>query len=456
MYVKIANVSGPVNRLYLEKLGISTKRDSDLTIGQFGSGAKFAPIAALRKGWEWVSVGYDDFGDYQMRFDVRETAGINEVIFVYDDNTIRDSSYTLEAGSLSWEDDFQIIREALANAIDAHIESGDGWSWELVDHIENSRDEFAVYITDTNTGEAPGEIVEILENIDYWFSIDRTEVVGNNHGKVFRKVMDDDSGEIKIFHRGVRVHEMEISEDDDHVFDYQLDGVTLNEERRVRDSYDINRYIMDMFSAFDENDYGVIRILLSKPDRSYEFNHASIYQVQYLDWDEIWAEIWHSVHGKKAIPVKDGSDGFIISRLETKGFKPIPVSRVLVSILNIAGVKSIEDILGEAFDIDTVELHDSQSEVFDMAVKMCNNSGFDINGGEFKFYTDDSYHAPLGRSVGNERFINVSIVNHERMETLIGTMIHENDHCVSGYTDADERFRGIADDHIGRLIMDRN
>jgi len=455
VYVKITNVSGPVNRLFLEKLGVSTKRDNNETIGQFGSGAKFAPIAALRKGWEWVSVGYDDFGDYQMRFDVRETAGINEVIFVYDDATVRESSYTLEAGSLSWEDDFQIIREALANAIDAHIESGNGWSWDIVDHVENVPGEFSVYITNTNTGDPPWEIVEILENIDMWFSINRVELTGNDFGKVFRKGNDDDSREIKIFHRGVRVHEIEVHEGFDHIFDYQLNNVTLNEERRVRDSYAIDGSIINLLADFDEDDYGLVRIILANPNKVAEFD-VNTYKVNFLNWRPVWAETWHSIHGKKAIPLPAESDGFVVSRLETKGYKPIFVSKALMTALNIAGVKSIEDILGEAFDIETVDLDDSQTACFNRAIEMCNNADFDINGGEFEFFYEEGYGAPLGKAVAGKRFINVNIVSEDRIETLIGTIIHENDHCVSGYSDADERFRGIADDHIGRLIMGRN
>jgi hypothetical protein len=37
-YIKVTNKTDEVNRLKLEKLGFSTKRDNDETIGQFGSG----------------------------------------------------------------------------------------------------------------------------------------------------------------------------------------------------------------------------------------------------------------------------------------------------------------------------------------------------------------------------------------------------------------------------------
>ena len=46
-YVRFRNRADSVPRIRLEKMGISSKRDDDNTIGQFGSGAKLAPIAAL-------------------------------------------------------------------------------------------------------------------------------------------------------------------------------------------------------------------------------------------------------------------------------------------------------------------------------------------------------------------------------------------------------------------------
>jgi len=85
MYIKITNETEGFSRLYLELLGVSTKRDNDDTIGQFGSGTKFAPIHALRNGWEWVSTGHDDNGLYTMSYkiDSSNAEDIEIVQFVY-------------------------------------------------------------------------------------------------------------------------------------------------------------------------------------------------------------------------------------------------------------------------------------------------------------------------------------------------------------------------------------
>jgi hypothetical protein len=67
-YLKITNTAENVSRIALEKLGLSTKRNDPNTIGQFGSGIKFAPIAALRNGWEWWFTGNDNTGPFVMQY----------------------------------------------------------------------------------------------------------------------------------------------------------------------------------------------------------------------------------------------------------------------------------------------------------------------------------------------------------------------------------------------------
>ena len=75
-YIRIRNTADSVSRVALEKLGFSSKRNDPNTIGQFGSGIKYAPIAALRKGWDWIFVGKDVLGSYTMKYAVEVEDGI--------------------------------------------------------------------------------------------------------------------------------------------------------------------------------------------------------------------------------------------------------------------------------------------------------------------------------------------------------------------------------------------
>ena len=169
-YIKITNDADIVPRLHLELLGVSTKRDNDDTIGQFGSGTKFAPIYALRQGWSWINVGNDRHGGYAMSYNIADKEGIDVVQFEYQDSagriTTKDSSYSMGAGELGWDHPFQIFREAFANALDAHYEFGASYNIELVDSVDPPVEgKFSVYLT------AVDELVEVVDNFDKLFSL---------------------------------------------------------------------------------------------------------------------------------------------------------------------------------------------------------------------------------------------------------------------------------------------
>src|SRR6056300_1314595 len=181
-YIRIRNVSGHdkmiVPRIALEKLGLSTKRDDAETIGRFGSGIKYAPIAALRKGWEWWFVGSDAKGPYHMQYIVEEEDGVDCVWYQYGDGDVKPSSFTLGAGELSWTDPFQIIREPIANAMDGVKTYGGDWSLDIVDEVgESNLYTFDVYIT------ASPELMNIVDNIDAYFSFNKKKIFsyGRSH-----------------------------------------------------------------------------------------------------------------------------------------------------------------------------------------------------------------------------------------------------------------------------------
>ena len=104
LYIKVTNKAQEVNRLKLEKLGFSTKRNDDSTIGQFGSGIKFAPISAIRRGIDFVFTGNDSRGSYVLKYVIKDEEGIPSVFYKYQDYE-KASSFTADAGNISWEND---------------------------------------------------------------------------------------------------------------------------------------------------------------------------------------------------------------------------------------------------------------------------------------------------------------------------------------------------------------
>ena len=245
-YVRFRNRADSVPRIRLEKMGISSKRDDDNTIGQFGSGAKLAPIAALREGWEWICLGSDSRGMYRLDYITKNIDGYDIVYYRYTDadGNVEEiaSSFSVDAGVLSWDTVFQIYREAYANILDAHLEFDAEYTIDLVDEVEYVEGFFDIYLT------ASDEILEIFENHNTYFkfnsipdvkidsyqgeiSLFRTQLMGGNSvgGKLYGK-------------GGIWVGDMGDNEPES-LFDYQCTGFRLNEERRLAHLYQLNSVI---------------------------------------------------------------------------------------------------------------------------------------------------------------------------------------------------------------------
>lgn len=451
MYVRIANESGDVNRLFLEKLGISTKRDNDDTIGQFGSGSKFAPIAALRRNWSWLNAGNDADGAYRMNYEIDSTSGIDEVFFVYNDGSRKPSSYTAEAGILSWEDSFQIVREALANAIDEFVENGSRWWWELVDEPLDEDGIFSVFIRDEETWNPPPEVMKVLENFDEYFSINREKIFSTNNGCIFDG--NDNSDEGLIFHKGVRVHEFDAEDFGPMIWDYQLDNVTLNEERRVRDAHILPSKIGTILSALD--DRKLVEKYLSADDDCYEKVQVSAYSMYPVE-QELWLDVWKDIKGDGAIPVDGPVPKFVAGRLKLKGYHPVVVPYSVVSAMEHAGVDTITEILSGEDKFDTRKMTDTDEARLDEALTLIERAGVTVDKRIVSFFdpVDAAQENIWGAVVEGRIFINYELCAPGKLNALVGTLIHENDHIQSGLHDDDEEFRHIADDLIGRLIIE--
>jgi len=450
MYVRIANESGDVNRLFLEKLGISTKRDNEDTIGQFGSGSKFAPIAALRRNWSWLNAGNDADGAYRMNYEIEESDDISEVFFVYNNGTRKPSSYTAEAGVLSWEDSFQIVREALANAIDEFVENGSRWWWELVDEPLDEDGIFSVFIRDEETWNPPPEVMNVLENFDEYFSINREKVFSTSIASIFDRSNSPDG---LIFHKGVRVHEFCEEDFGPMIWDYQFNSITLNEERRVRDAHVLGAKVGDIISAFDTPE--LVEKYLSADQRCYEKMQVSGYSM-YPEHKELWLSVWSDLEGDKAIPVSDPVPKFVATRLKIKGYHAVQVPYVVQCALERAGVDTIHDVLSGEDTFDTRKMTETDEARLDEALTMIERAGVTVDKRVVSFFDpiDESQEQLWGAVRDRRIFINYELCAPGKLNALVGTLIHENDHIQSGLHDDEEEFRHIADDLIGRLIIE--
>jgi hypothetical protein len=451
-YIRIANKANGVNRLFLEKLGLSTKRDDDSTIGQFGSGSKFAPIAALRNGWEWINVGEDNLGPYKMQYVAKEEGDINCVYYLYDDDILKPSSFTVDAGLLSWDDEFQIFREAFSNALDEFTSSGNEYVVEIVDEVKFEPGMFAVYLT------ADPSLIDIINNFGKFFSIEREPVYKFADGSGFYEPFDNESN---FYYKGVLVH----SEPKLAVFDYGMNNVILNEERRIRNTWEINYKVASMLSNINyltgEGDEIATTLVKNMNHDRWEWTiPKSVAEAYFSDMrnsttDNTFKRAWRNVYGDK-IAVPSNLMRFK-AQFSLRNFEIVEVkSDFFYEILLRAGVECADSVLGDEVEYQFMTLTGDKKKMFRNALDIVNKYLPDFN----HYVNDIKTFIPQGEQdciygVANMKAFSIYLsVNAFRdMELLVSTIVHEFDHLKSRYTDGDNEFRLVADEHIGKLIM---
>lgn len=455
-YLRIANEASNVNRLYLEKLGISTKRDDESTIGQFGSGAKFAPICALRRGLEWINVGQDDRGHYKMEYVVEKEDDIDCIFFRYNDGEVmKPSSFTKDAGSLSWDDPFQIIREAFSNALDANTSEGAKYFTEMTDEVKFEDGIFSVYIT------ADQNLLDIVNRFDDYFCINRDDKVADiSTGKVFWPA----GALVNVFYKGVNVYRGD-ERSSPSVFDYEFNDMTLNEERRVRHEFDMQAKIgyawMQMANLDPDIHPEVLefgkQVVNSCTYSKFEFNLSNDYAFENFvaPGNNGVLRAWLDIMGDDVI-ISTVKLKMFSSQAMIHGYKsPIFLNPWIYNFLAGCGVKTLASIIGDQADYDFVEIGGYQLDNFNKAMKIACSYDDRLTAflGKIKFFKPGKNQKIWGVATP-EHNIYLSTDCVDDIAKTVGTLIHELDHVVSGYRDEHySEFRGLADDRIAELIM---
>lgn len=458
-YLKITNKVDFVSRVSLEKLGLSTKRNDPNTIGQFGSGIKFAPIAALREGLEWWFTGTDSKGQYKMNYSTEIEDGIECVVYDYGDYR-KASSFTVDAGCLSWVNNFQIYREAVANAIDEAGEKND-WSISIVsaDEIVSTPGEFSVYIT-----ASPG-MMEIHNNFEKYFSVNRTPIFSvNTNGGSTKNVhlLEKIDDTFRIYSHNVLVYSDDTM---NSCYDYNIDSLELNEERTIRSSWDLEWVITNtMTKIIDQEIITNFIVKGMKNPKLFEFQKMSL---GYLDYSTIagnWCDWFIQNHGDNVVLHDQDSELHNISmNIKLKGYTPVLItSPSFYKFLVEAGNRNYMDILGKEYDIKADSDYTKYRNVdiaMNIAMSYIPELKDVIDTGRFGIYSSDT-RDNLGLTINmkesvSERkmYVNIGHVN-DSVEHILATIIHEYDHLSTGLGDNDYyMFRDVADKRIASLMV---
>lgn len=474
-YIKVTNETSQVNRLKLEKLGFSTKRDNEETIGQFGSGIKFAPISAIRKGMEFIFAGEDTKGLYTLEYIVKDDEGVPSVFYKYQDYE-KPSSFTVDAGLLSWENDFQIYREVVANAMDESKLTGLDWNIEVVDvdKIEAVSGEFSVYITATDS------MIELNDNFDKYFSVNRSPIYVGNKFKLYEPIDDL----FRVYCKGVLVYtskskdKFELTNEIDDVsgfFDYEFDELELNEERTIKYESEMNGYIAKVFARIDDDSIieHIIKCFEYAADEGYEKYHEtsriSVYGytgIQYLDSGN-FSRVFKEKYPKTIVIHEEALTINLKATLRAQGYEHFTLhSDAVVALMNSLSLPSYQSIFGEYF-VHDITMDIDGYPVLKEAIKIVNEvlpETKKVN--EFiGVYFDDKDSDTMAVTtkikinaddeVQKRILFNNYYAENSNIKTMISTIVHEWDHYRSDIGDGNNEgrmFRDLADQTISELI----
>lgn len=453
-YIKVFNKSDGVSRLNLQYLGLSTKREDESKIGQFGSGIKYAPILALRKDIDFVITGRDEEGQYELRYSTKNDRGIEVVCYDYGTYQVP-SSFTVDAGKLSWENEFQIYREVVSNAKDG-AESESDWGIELVEQIENIDGQFCVFIS------ATPEMRHIVKNHDYYYC-DKAKVYSTYNNDI--SILENKYGNTVVYCKTVLVYEHE----NPSFFHYNSKYANLNEERKLSSFYSLQYEIARAIAAMDNDeaiDQVLDKIIGGQPidHDSIEFWQYGTSSFEYAKASSQWQERFINKFGHKAVVLNELE--YVVPGVVTKVMERnyIPIycrSENLYRILKSAKVKTLNDIAGEelsyelSYDYETypnlvqamkIASH-YEPGLLDMAKKVAlfNPSSPEILG------LTINVKKPIPE---RQILIAESHAKNSGVENIVATLIHEFDHYQTGYGDSNHEFRNLADARIGKLMVE--
>ena len=453
-YLKITNNAENVSRIALEKLGLSTKRNDPSTIGQFGSGIKFAPIAALRNGWEWWFSGNDNTGPFVMQYVKQMEDDIECIAYDYGDYR-KPSSFTLEAGSLSWIDSFQIYREAVANAIDGAVDGG-SWSIDIVDksEIKPVNGEFSVFIT------AAPELMQIHNNFDKYFSVNREVIVKSGEVSILKKIDDL----FRVYCHGVLVYS---SDEYTSVFDYNINSIKLNEERTVQSLWDLEWRISSTLSQIDNERLCKDFVSAGMRDNNhFEFTRANVSAYSFSGSYTGIKQAFENIYGDNCVIFDREAMAFgVKDAITLRGYNPVYVSNGnFYTILNNKNVKNYLSVAGEEYKFNTdFNLSDYPNVIKALDIARHFEPGLNdvIESDRITIFSSE-IEKNLGMTINIKQpiedrviLINVDHTN-DSVENIVSTIIHEYDHLSSGYSDGNDesrKFRDLADIRIGKLMM---
>ncbi|MEY4723790.1 MAG: hypothetical protein RLZZ324_1303 [Candidatus Parcubacteria bacterium] len=471
-YLRITNVGG-FPRVYLETIGLSTKRDGgEPKIGLFGTGSKFAAVAALRLGIATSVTSSDDQGRYYVHIGSEPLPGLKgrtaerltyEYLRLDGNRAVRGdtnrSSLALEA-CLSWNEtlgddpvkELRFLKEHVANAYD---EDSRFEMTQCATRTFAPKGKTSVYLTLTDG------IRHVLKHPGRYFKFllkqgPRRIIPGR--GEIWRK---SEFGMTRLFVRGV-ISYCSRDKAKKSLFDYSLfDNTLLSEERVLKEHLAYMSGVGRMWCR--ETDLGMAKYVLNEVAHGYAPYEEEALGFADADWftpesAANWRAAACEVFGPKPA-VSCGNPGMDDDARQLYGYDVAAprddIKRFLMALGFPTTDKVAPDLKKSVRWITFAELPAESQADFLEAFRMFSRR-----------YTERAhipviFGVPLTEAAAQAGFA----LNYDRIavmtrldgtlpgvDDLYKTLQHESGHCVSKAHDSDRRFRNLADHD---LLVDR-
>lgn len=477
VWVRIAN-RGRCPRKRLTFFGLSdapTEVDRSNPHSIFQSGAKIAPLVALRHGLPVWVMSSDDAGRYCMRYEARATdddANLRQFVILLrpkgGDVQEIPMPFGVDSAYKNWSNpigddplaEFPIWREYMNNA-----RGNDPNGPALSEHAQihwPPEGAHAVFIRKTADYEA------IMANQDRYFKwLAATEPVFSimtNGVMMLRIFPKSEDGATRLFAHGTLAY---CSKDgaDASRFDYSLDmeGL-LTEERVFANMTTVYQWVGIMLASM-ANEEVLLQILRAIQDGKAPFEEHALSHTSHLEefaGEDAWCAVWETAYGEDAVMSNPGfGDEYVRFSL---GKKPITVtSPSLREFLKRCGIPEANDyaprmIEGTTFKIvDLDEKEKSRARrVFDAMrqeypdVKLPIYA-FEAVGDELRLVEGFVLKSGDGTPLGI--YIKKSMFGSTRW--LMVVVNHEYRHARTDAADFSKPFEECADQDEGRLLLER-
>lgn len=443
-YLMVEN-TGDLPKACILYAGSSTKRNDASSIGQFGTGLKFAAVLSLKLGLEFLI----QTEDWQARPVVKpekftkngKLFEINAIAYEFKysngDEEIVATSFTTEMG-LNWTEEYQLVREIVCNGIDEK-----DFKHTITDDIVTVEPgKVRVYVEVNNA------IKSIMDNFDYYFVFNQKPLYSN---PVWGEVLAGET--FTIYTKGVLIEDTGAHS----IYRYNL-PIELTEERKAAQSWHIERCIAKLWGSV--NVPTIVETILKHGTRggtaySTEYKKVEWYYFRILDENkQLWADAFRSTFGKRAVMYTNPRAALMAVNL---GYSVIELYESLAEKLleQVTEIPADINVLGDvSLDYDyTYQPSADEVQVLEQALRVMRL--YYPNLPEVRVFKplSDAAHKVLG-IVTDDNQIALNRSQLKSILTAVATINHERRHIDTGADDGQRAFIETTDDEIAQLMLE--